>query len=66
MLLNVFIYFYWHFFVVFHHKICVFIILISFLFFLIKYINQHICSILTNQKRELVVQLSLELYAPNA
>ena len=60
MLLNVFICLYRHSFVVFHHKVCVFIILISF-HFLIKYINEHISSILTNQKRELVVQLLLEL-----
>ena len=53
MLFNAFIYFFGFFFVVvvFHHKICVFIIFISFFDEVSNFRN----SILTNQKRELVV-----------
>ena len=42
---------FWYFFVVFHHKICVFIIFISFFDKVSNFCNR----ILTNQKRELVV-----------
>ena len=50
MFLNVFIYFL-TFFAFFHHKICVFIIFVSFFDKVSNFRN----SILTNQKRELVV-----------
>ena len=53
MLLNTFKYFFgfWHFGFVFDHKICVFIIFISFFDEKLNFRNR----ILTNQKRELVV-----------
>ena len=51
MLVDAFIYFFWHFVVVFYHKICVFIIFISFFDEISNFHNR----ILTNQKRELAV-----------
>ena len=51
MLFNTFMYFFGIFFFVFHHKICVFIIFISFSDKVSNFRNR----ILTNQKRELVV-----------
>ena len=51
MLLNAFMYFFGIFFVVFHPKICVFIIFISFSDKVSNFRNR----ILTNQKRELVI-----------
>ena len=51
MLLNTFMYFFRHFFGAFHHKICVFVIFISFSDKVSHFHNR----ILTNQKLELMV-----------
>ena len=45
---------FWHFYAVFHHKVCVFIISISFFF---DEVSTFRSSLLTNQKHELVIKI---------